>query len=119
MLHVHVGIGKVSRHAVKNDWKPWHMGTHLRAFSKSYPINTNMTGLIVFQISLPPCVLDEGSLSRRRSNSLTLTDIMRLELPVFYTVQDMSFPTPLSGGGRTDYDSEFLIYSVGVPFIIH
>ena len=24
--------------------KPWHMGTYLRVLSKSYPINTNMTG---------------------------------------------------------------------------
>ena len=24
--------------------KPWHMGTHLRAFSESFPMNTNMTG---------------------------------------------------------------------------
>ena len=24
--------------------KPWHMGTHLRVLSESYPINTNMTG---------------------------------------------------------------------------
>ena len=25
--------------------KPWHMGTHLRVLSKSYPMNTNMIGL--------------------------------------------------------------------------
>ena len=25
--------------------KPWHMGTHLRALSESYLMNTNMTGL--------------------------------------------------------------------------
>ena len=24
--------------------KPWHMGTHMRVLSESYPINTNMTG---------------------------------------------------------------------------
>ena len=24
--------------------KPWHMGTHLRVLSKSYPMNTNMSG---------------------------------------------------------------------------
>ena len=24
--------------------KPWHMGTHLRVLSESYPMNTNMTG---------------------------------------------------------------------------
>ena len=24
--------------------KPWHMGTHLRVISKSYSMNTNMTG---------------------------------------------------------------------------
>ena len=25
--------------------KPWHVGTHLRVLSKSYPMNTNMTRL--------------------------------------------------------------------------
>ena len=24
--------------------KPWHMGTHLKVLSESYPVNTNMTG---------------------------------------------------------------------------
>ena len=24
--------------------KPWHMGTHLRALNKNYPMNTNMIG---------------------------------------------------------------------------
>ena len=48
--------------------KPWHMGTHLRVLSKSYPMNTNMTGLDGFQKSLPTCALDESSLSIRRVN---------------------------------------------------
>ena len=25
--------------------KPWHMGTHLRVLSESYPMNTNVTGI--------------------------------------------------------------------------
>ena len=32
----------------KKTWswlKPWHMGTHLRVLSQSYPMNTNTTGL--------------------------------------------------------------------------
>ena len=32
--------------------KHWHMGTHLRASSESYPINTNMKRLVDFQKSL-------------------------------------------------------------------
>ena len=28
--------------------KPWHMGTHLRVLSTSFPMNTNMTGLSWF-----------------------------------------------------------------------
>ena len=47
--------------------KPWHNGTHLRAFM-SYPMNTNMTGLEVFQKSVLPCALDESSLSIWRVN---------------------------------------------------
>ena len=44
------------------------MGTHLRVLSKSYPMNTNMTGLDGFQKSLRPCGLDESSLSIGRVN---------------------------------------------------
>ena len=29
---------------LKNDWNPWHMGTHLKVLSESYPMNTNVTG---------------------------------------------------------------------------
>ena len=36
-----------------------HMGTHLRAFSESYPINTNMTGFRKFSLFLRPYALDE------------------------------------------------------------
>ena len=39
------------------------MGTHLRVLSKSYPVNTNMTGLDGFRKTLRPCTLAESSLS--------------------------------------------------------
>ena len=38
--------------------KPWQMGTHLRELSKSFPMNTNMTGFNGFQKALRPCALD-------------------------------------------------------------
>ena len=34
--------------------KPWHMGTHLRALSESYPMNTNMTGFSWFSKIFAP-----------------------------------------------------------------
>ena len=34
------------------------MGTHLKAFSESYLMNTNMTGFSGFSKTLHPCVLD-------------------------------------------------------------
>ena len=49
--------------------KLWHMGTHLRVLSKSYPMNTNMTGLEDFQQFLHPYAFDESSLSIWRVNS--------------------------------------------------
>ena len=41
------------------------MGSHLRALSESYPINTNMTGLRCFSEIFPddPCALGESSLT--------------------------------------------------------
>ena len=44
------------------------MGTHLRALSKTYPINNNMTGFRWFQISLRPCSLDESNLNIGRAD---------------------------------------------------
>ena len=44
--------------------KPWHMGTHLRVLSESYPMKPTCQGLDGFQKkSLHPCSLDESSLS--------------------------------------------------------
>ena len=37
--------------------------SNMRVLSDNYPMNTNMRGLGVFQKSLRPCSLDEGSLS--------------------------------------------------------
>ena len=37
--------------------KPWKMGTHL---SKSFPMNTNMTGFRCFSKKFSPCALDES-----------------------------------------------------------
>ena len=39
--------------------KPWHMGTHLRVFSGSFPMYTNMTGFRRF--SKKNCVLLRGT----------------------------------------------------------
>ena len=41
------------------------MGSHLRALSESYPINTNMIGLRCFSEIIPddPCALGESSLT--------------------------------------------------------
>ena len=49
--------------------KLWLMGTHLRVLGKSYPMNTNMTGLEDFQQFLRPYAFDESSLSIGRVNS--------------------------------------------------
>ena len=48
--------------------KPWHMDTHLEAFSESYPMNTNKTGFIVFEKLCILCFLEESSLSIGRVN---------------------------------------------------
>ena len=48
--------------------KPWHMGTHLRVLSESFPMNTNKTGFDDFQKSLRSCALKERSLSIGRVN---------------------------------------------------
>ena len=47
------------------------MGTYLRVFSESYPMNTNMPGFIWFSKMVSPCAFDEGSLSiGERSNGI-------------------------------------------------
>ena len=39
--------------------KPWHMGTHLKVLSESYPMNTNKTGFGWFSKKFPhPCALE-------------------------------------------------------------
>ena len=43
--------------------KPWQMGTHWRVLSKSYPMNTNMTGFRWFIKIFAFLCLDESSLS--------------------------------------------------------
>ena len=45
------------------------MGTHLKLLNESYPMNTNMRGLDVFQKYLCSCALDESSLSIGRVKS--------------------------------------------------
>ena len=46
--------------------KPWHMGTHLRVLSDSYPMNTNMTGFRWFS------KIFVSSIGRARNPQLTL-----------------------------------------------
>ena len=60
-------INLTNKKDAKNEkWlKPWHMGTHLRVLSKSYPMNTYITG---FRKSLHPCALDKSSFRIRRAN---------------------------------------------------
>ena len=50
---------------LKKWMKPWHMGTHLKVLSNSYPINTKLTGFRVFLKNLHLCSLDESSPSIR------------------------------------------------------
>ena len=50
---------------MQNTWKwlkPWHMGTHQRVLSESYPMNTNMIGLSCFPKDFASLCLDESSL---------------------------------------------------------
>ena len=49
--------------------KPWHVDTHLKVLSESFPMNTNMTGFRRFQKLLRPCASDESSLSTGRVNT--------------------------------------------------
>ena len=48
--------------------KPWHMGTHPRVLSESFPMITNMAVLDGFQKSLRFCALDESNHSIGRVN---------------------------------------------------
>ena len=56
---------------LKKSLKPWEMGTHLTVLSESFPMNTNMTCLDVFQKSLCSCDLDVSSLSIGRVKERT------------------------------------------------
>ena len=53
------------------------MVTHLREPVKSYLMNTNMTGLDVFQKSLCPCTLDDSSfrIGRLKGTSVSVSSI--------------------------------------------
>ena len=59
------GIYKMMQKSEKYDLKPWHIDTHLRVLSKSYPMNTNIAELRWFMNSLHPCALDGSSLTIR------------------------------------------------------
>ena len=62
--------------------KPCHMGTYLRVLSKSYPMNTNMTGFGWFSKIFAPCALDESSLSIGRSRLQRIWILkLRLDAP--------------------------------------
>ena len=50
--------------------KPWHMGTHLRVLTESYPMNTNMTRFRRFAKIFVSLRLDKGSLSIGRVKCL-------------------------------------------------
>ena len=43
--------------------KPWHMGTHLRVLSESFPMNTNMTEFRRFSKPFAIFAMDESNLS--------------------------------------------------------
>ena len=55
--------------------KSWHVGTHVRVLSESFPMNTSMAGLVGFQRTFRPCALDESSLSINRINPFMLGDV--------------------------------------------
>ena len=61
--------------------KPWHMGTHLRVLSESYPTNTNM---IDSSKSLCSCALDESSLSIGNVNPFMLGDLEKCRLDLWH-----------------------------------
>ena len=48
--------------------KPWHMGTHLRVLSESYPMNTNMTWFRCFSKTFASLCFGWSSLSIGRVN---------------------------------------------------
>ena len=49
----------------KRKWhKRWHMGSHLRVISGSYPMNTSTTEFKWFSKHLRPCALVESSLNK-------------------------------------------------------
>ena len=48
------GWYKMIQKHLKDDFKSWHMGTHLRVLIESYPMNINMTGFIWFSIIFAP-----------------------------------------------------------------
>ena len=65
------GLKKESKGVDGQSGKEIKMGTHLRVFSETYPINTNMTGIrCVFFLFLCPYALDQSSLSIGRVKSI-------------------------------------------------
>ena len=69
LLVAYLGNTKWCKKAGK--WlKPWHMGTHLRVLSESYPMNTNMTWFRWFPKIFAPLHFGSGesSLSTGRVN---------------------------------------------------
>ena len=61
------------------------MGTHLRVLSESFPMNTNMTGLILFSKLLHFSSLNESSLGMKRVKirPFTLKVPSRVERPKY------------------------------------
>ena len=51
--------------------KHYHMGTHSRVLSESFPMNSNMTGFRCFSKNI--CSLDESSLSTRRVKAASMS----------------------------------------------
>ena len=43
-FNLYAAGGKFGKYRIRKWLKPWHMGTHIRVLSESYPMNTNMTG---------------------------------------------------------------------------
>ena len=54
---------KENKKQLKQWFKPWYMGIHMRVLNESYPTTTNMTGFKWFskKQTLHSCALDKGS----------------------------------------------------------
>ena len=78
---------------MQKNWKwlkAWHVGTHRRVLSDSFPINTNMTRFRCIQKSLHPCSLDKSSLSIGRVKMCFLGKLWGSLVQIVYLASHIS-----------------------------